>query len=236
MIKRIFFHIALGLSLIGALSGQVKDTTTEQDFNRVRFFINSMIARMNLPSISVAVAREGEIIWEESFGWADREKSIKATPHTIYGLASITKPMTATGLMLLVEKGLVDLNAPANTYLGEANLRAFEGSAEEATIKRLLLHTAGLPMYWNYFFEGGSYLRPDMDLTISRFGMLVFPPGEAFIYSNLGYGIIEYIIERISKKSYPEFMQTEVFEHLGLKETYIFNSPPQSDLIDKSYV
>jgi len=70
----------------------------------VRTVIRQQMAEQNLPSVSVAVAKDGTIIWEEAFGWMDREKMISATPDTMYSLASISKPMTATGLMTLVEK------------------------------------------------------------------------------------------------------------------------------------
>jgi CubicO group peptidase (beta-lactamase class C family) len=55
----------------------------------------------NVPSVAVAVARDGRIVWEEGFGWADRERRIPATPHTTYSIASVSKPFTATGLMVL---------------------------------------------------------------------------------------------------------------------------------------
>jgi hypothetical protein len=66
----------------------------------------------DVPSLAVAVAKDGEIIWEAGFGWADRERRIRATEHTMYSLASISKSITATGLMVLVERGLVDLDHP----------------------------------------------------------------------------------------------------------------------------
>jgi len=209
---------------------------SEYNFKSVRYRIGYFMKSMNLPSISVAVAKDTSIVWEESFGWADRERGIKATPHTMYSLASISKPFTATGLMILVERGLIDLDQPVNSYLGGAKLRAFEGNLEEATIKRILHHTAGLPMHWHFFYDGDSYQRPDMDETIARFGILVSPPGDRFEYSNLGYGIIEYIIERISKKSYPEFMKSEVFEPLGLTKTAVYIESPEKNSIAQRYV
>lgn len=96
-----------------------------------------------LASIAVAVAHGGKIIWEESFGWADREKMIAATPQTMYSLASISKPITATGLMTLVERGAIDLDKPANEYLGTGKLTGHAGEATGATVRRVLSHTAG---------------------------------------------------------------------------------------------
>ena len=210
--------------------------SVDYNFEEARSRINNLMKSMNLPSISVAVAKDAEIIWEESFGWANREKGIEATPHTMYSLASISKPITATGLMVLVERGLVDLNQPANTYLGKAKLKAFEGDVQDATVKRILHHTAGLPMHWNFFFDGECYKRPSMDETIKRFGIVVSPPGDRYEYSNLGYGIIESIIERVAQKSYPEFMKSEVFEPLGLNRTSVFIKSPEEDIVAQRYI
>src|SRR6478609_891225 len=81
-------------------------------FESVRAFIRRQMVETSAPSLAVAVARDGKIIWEEGFGWADREKRIAATEHTLYSLASISKPITATGLMVLRQRGLLDLDRP----------------------------------------------------------------------------------------------------------------------------
>ena len=84
----------------------------------MREFIKQQLNERRLPSAAVAVAREGQIIWEEAFGWADVEKRIPATPHKIYSLASISKLITASGLMILKECGKIELDRPINDYLG----------------------------------------------------------------------------------------------------------------------
>jgi len=193
------------------------------------------LEKTGVSSMAVAVAKDGQIIWEEGFGLANREKQIKSTPHTIYALASISKPTTATGLMILVERGLVDLNKPANDYLGKEKLTVYAGKASEATVKRLLHHTAGLPMHWHLFQENGPSRPPNMDESIRRYGIIVAPPGEAFNYSNFGYGIIGHIISRVSGKSYAEFMREEVFEPLGLTRTSVHISPDLKDYVAVKY-
>ena len=104
-----------------------------------------------MPSIAVAVARDGQIIWEEGFGWADRERRLHATEHTMYALASISKPITATGLMVLVQAGKIDLDRPINDYLGSAKVRARVGDAAQATVRRVANHTSGLPLHYQFF-------------------------------------------------------------------------------------
>ncbi|MCA1596042.1 MAG: beta-lactamase family protein, partial [Chloroflexi bacterium] len=178
-----------------------------------------------LPSVAVGVYRRGEPVWEEAFGWADREKQTPATPHTMYSLASISKPLTALGIMILVERGLIDLDRPVNDYLGDAKLNGRVGDAAGATVRRIMQHTAGLPLHFQFFYEDEPYRRPPMDATILRYGNLVRAPGERYQYSNLGYGILDYVIERVSGTPYGDFMREEVFLPLGMFRSSI-DIPP----------
>lgn len=169
-----------------------------------------------MPSVAVAVVANGRIVWEEGFGWADREKRIPADEHSMYSLASISKPITATGLMILAERGAIDLDKPANDYLGAAKLRAKIGNVDDATVRAVASHTAGLPLHYQFFYEDEPWQVPTRDETITRYGFLATAPGERHVYSNLGYGVLDYIIERVSQSSYAEFMRREVFQPLGL--------------------
>ena len=119
---------------------------TEQ-FEPVRQRIAKALADTNVPSIAVAVARDGKIIWEQGFGWADRENRVPASEHTLYSLASISKPITATGLMVLKERGKIDLDKPVNDYLGEAKLTN-SSAALPARIWRTSRQTASMTRAW----------------------------------------------------------------------------------------
>jgi CubicO group peptidase (beta-lactamase class C family) len=187
------------------------------------------------PSVAVAVAKDGRIIWEDAVGLANREKRIAATVNTIYALASISKPITATGLMVLVERGLVDLDEPVNAYLGAAKITGLAANADGATVRRVLSHTAGLPLHSQFFYADRGYSPPPMDETIRRYGNLVFPPGRVSEYSNLGYGIVGYIIERASRQRYAEFMRREVFAPLGLTHTSIDLPAGLEDFVAERY-
>lgn len=194
-------------------------------FEPIRQYIREQLREQSLPSVAVAVAQDGKIVWEEGFGWADRERRLPADAHTPYSLASISKPITATGLMALVRDGKLDLDRPANDYLGQAKLVARVGDARGATVRRIANHTSGLPLHYQFFYEDEPYRRPSMDETILRYGNLVTAPGEHYQYSNLGYGVLDYLIERLSGQSYTEFMRKEVFLPLGMTRTSIDIGP-----------
>jgi len=181
-----------------------------------------------LPSVSVAVSRGGEILWEESFGWADVEGRKPATPHTPYSLASISKPMTATGVLLLREEGRVDLDAPLDAYMGAGGLKGLAGPARDATVRRVLSHTAGLPLHYTFFYRNEDVTPPPPAETLRRYGVLVFAPGERFEYSNLGYGLLDFLIQNVSGEPYGAFMDRRVFRPLGLTRTFV-GIPPGTE-------
>jgi CubicO group peptidase (beta-lactamase class C family) len=182
----------------------------------------------HLPSVSVAVAAGGRVAWEEAFGWADVEARRPATPSTPYSLASISKPMTATGVLLLREEGRVDLDEPLGAYMGGGHLRGLAGPAREATVRRVLSHTSGLPLHYTFYYRGEGGTPPPPSEALRRYGILVFPPGERFEYSNLGYGLLGFLIQNVSGEEYPEFMARRVFRPLGLTRTWV-GIPPGTE-------
>jgi len=213
------------LLLLAASTAVAQAPTAGTRWDLVRATIREVMAENSLASISVAVAKDGRIVWEESFGWADREKAIPATPHSMYSLASISKPFTATALMTLVEQGKVDLDKPANEYLGPGKLTGLAGDASGATVRRVLSHTAGLPLHYQFYYANNAYPALSNDETIARYGILVNPPGDVYNYSNLGYGIIDHIIARSSGSDYADFMRSKVFLPLGLTRTSVGIAP-----------
>jgi CubicO group peptidase (beta-lactamase class C family) len=223
--RRVALAFVIFSAIITAASARQKSSPAAGSFDSVREFIKQQLTERSFPSIAVAVARDGQIIWEEAFGWADRENRVPATPHTIYSLASISKPITATGLMVLKERGRIDLDRPINEYLGEAKIAVRVGNPAEATVRRVANHTSGLPLHYQFFYEDEPYRVPSRDETIRRYGNCVTAPGERFQYSNLGYGILDYVIARVSGRSYADFMREEVFLPLGLTHTSVDIGP-----------
>lgn len=204
-------------------------------FDDIRANIRHQLTEQSVPSLAVAVAKDGKIVWEEGFGWADRERRIPATQHTVYSLASVSKPFTATGVMVLVRDGKLSLDKPINDYLAGAKLTARVGDASAATVRRIANHTAGLPLHYQFFYQDEPQQRPPMNETLLRYGNLVTAPGEVFEYSNLGYGVLDYVIARASGRSFAEFMRREVFLPLGLTRTCVNIDPSLQDHVATRY-
>jgi N-acyl-D-aspartate/D-glutamate deacylase/CubicO group peptidase (beta-lactamase class C family) len=188
-----------------------------EEFRDVRAHIAGLVERGRVPSVAVAVLKGDEVVWAEGFGLANRRTGAKATPNTIYRLASVSKPITATGLMILVDRGRVDLDAPANQYLSGAKISARVGVADAITVRRIANHTAGLPLHHNFFYDG----RPPAPIeeSIRRYAFAATEPGEAWVYSNLGFGILGFITQTVSGSPWRSFMDVELYDRLGMSRT-----------------
>lgn len=222
-----FFGLAIIASLI--ILGCEHDSTVIRDdrFSKVRELIINEVTSRRVPSIVVAVAEDGKIVWEEAFGWADVGNRVRATPNTIYRLGSISKTITATGLMLLVEEGKVDLDRPAVDYLpDDVRPRVYEGEIRDITVRHLLNHRSGMPPYAESFFEDDSESPRPFAETVRRYGIITYPPGWSFIYCNLGYQMVARIITEVSGMSYAEFIDDRVFAPLGMDHALVYEGLP----------
>lgn len=204
--------------------------TSGEVWERLRETIRQRALAGGLPSVAVAVAQGEDILFEVGWGWADREARLPASAHTVYALASISKPITATGLMVLAERGAVDLDAPANDYLGDDPVRAYVSAPEEVSVRRLAGHSAGLPPHVHCFYIDESAtpwggVCPPRGESIRRYGVSVFQPGEIYCYSNLGYGILDHIISRVSGMPFGAFLQAAVFAPLGMMRASVDLAP-----------
>src|ERR1700761_2063652 len=183
-------------------------------YSGVRASIVKAVGPKALPAVSVAVISHGQVEWAEGFGWADREHHVKATADTIYQLASISKPFTATALMRLVEQKKIDLNRPINDYLGGAKLVAHVGDAKDATVLRVADHSSGLPFHAPFFYSDTPLRRPDEATTIRKYGQLMNRPGDRYFYSNLGFGLLGEVVALAHGSDYATAMTDLVFRPL----------------------
>ena len=187
--------IRLPILILAALYS-VAAACAQDQYSAIRADIEREIAAGRATGVAVALTHKGKIVWQEGFGWADKERRHRVTPHTPFSLASVTKPFTTTALMVLVAAGEVALDAPANDYLGAAKIRAGVGNPDAVTVRSLASHSSGLPGTFQIFPAGGALKQPSMDEVIRTSGVLVSPPNEQFGYSNVGMGTIRHIAAR----------------------------------------
>ncbi len=196
----------------------------KRDFGPVRNKILNEIARGAATGVAVAVALNGKVVWEEGFGWANREASIKATSRTPFNLASLTKPFTTTTLMTLVAHGKLSLDDPANNYLPKSKIVGTNGNADAATVRRLGAHVSGLPTMFAMFDRDEANLAPSPEALLTEYGSLAYPPGSCFEYSNIGFAALSAIASNLTGVEIGTLMTQRVLTPLGLDDSFFGTS------------
>ena len=195
-------------------------------FATVRRLILDEMASGNPPGLAVAVARGDSILWEEGFGWANSETKVRVTAHTPFYTASVTKAMVATAAMILHERGRLELDRPANDYLGNAKLWSPSWDVRGATVRRLATHTAGLSTFdLDCAANRPACQVPGIDERIAKYGVLVWPAGEHFDYSNLGYHVFGEIVARTAGRDLASFLRDQLFRPLGMTRSSLGVDP-----------
>ncbi len=199
----------------------------KEPYAEVERRIRQLIRKENVQGVQVAAARFGEVIYEDAFGWSNRDLEIPATTKTRHLTASIDKTFTTTALMILAERGLVDLHGSVNDYLKNVRLSTCRRYDSPATVAQLLLHTSGFP-YGYYICSDGRPLdqHRSMEDLIALCGVLVSRPGSRYLYSNFGYGLVMQLMEDILDEPVKPFIQREILEPLELTSTRFYYSPP----------
>ncbi|MCX7708373.1 MAG: beta-lactamase family protein [Clostridia bacterium] len=164
---------------------------------------------------SILVAKEGQIILKGGYGFADKEKGIRNSPETNYGIGSITKSVTALCIMQQVERGSVQLTARLEDILPGI----YEGKG--ITVHHLLSQTSGIPNYVYYKeMQTGEDFSPDQILALATSKPLKFRPGEKWDYSNANYMLLAKIIEKITGIEYRQYVKDSVFSPIGMDKSY----------------
>jgi CubicO group peptidase (beta-lactamase class C family) len=167
--------------------------------------------------VSISVAVKGVILWESGFGLARRETPRRATAHTPFSLASLTKPFTTAAVMRLVQAGKLELDAPIGRYL-RLPLPRSRFDAGAVTLRLLGGHAAGLPSLFEMFDQpGASPKRVDL---IRDYGELAYPAGERFEYANLGYSLLGAAVSSVTGQEFATSLNELIIRPMGLHHTF----------------
>jgi len=172
---------------------------------------------------SIAAIKNGEIIFEQGFGYANVEHKVPNTSNTKFRIYSISKQFTAVAILLLEERGLLKVEDHVRKYFPD-----WTELDERITIHQLLTHTSGLINYsddkdWNKTQGQNVMAKRDEKVNFFLSKPLDFEPGTSWNYCNTGYFILEVLIERLSEMSYPNFMKENIFGPLEMKDSGVYN-------------
>ncbi len=211
--------IALFLFFASNISAQnptVLPLSTKQIALKVDEYMNATL-RFDRFSGSILVARNGQTIVSKGYGMANLELDAPNKPETVFRLGSITKQFTAMAIMMLQERGKLNVNEPICKYLADC-----PALWQPITIKNLLTHTSGIQNYTDLPDFTKNAILPTSSaqmIALLRDKPLLFNPGEKYVYSNSGYFLLGTIIEKASGKTYAGFLQENIFSPLGMKST-----------------
>ena len=172
-----------------------------------------------MPGLSVAVGKEGELLWAKGYGAADVELGALVNAETRFRTASIAKTMTAVAVLKLVEAGQVDLDAKVSTYVKEWS----DPKKGEVTVRHLLGHLSGVRHYKGGNESSGTRFFGTLGSTLRLFAEdpLVQDAGTKYLYSTFAYTLLGMVVESRSGKTFREFMEGSVWEPAGMKSTAI---------------
>jgi serine beta-lactamase-like protein LACTB, mitochondrial len=168
------------------------------------------------PGMSVAVAVNDELLWTDGFGIADVEHDTPVRAQTVFRIASISKPITATAVMQLVERGRVSLDDPIQKYV-----RAFPRKGEQTiTLRHLLSHTSGIRHYKDGEFDHRvSYDSIDEAMAIFKDDPLLFSPGTKYSYSTYGFNLLGGVVEHASGIAFEAYLREHIWKPAGMSAT-----------------
>lgn len=178
-----------------------------------------------VPGMSISILADDEVFYFSS-GYADREKGLPASENTLYELASVSKAFTGMGILLLEEQGLLSMNDSVQKYLPWFTLK-YQGKpvdGKSLALNNFLHHTSGLTnsRHTKNIPQGNTpdLLQKTVEMLVDA--ELAFPPGKKYNYGTVNYDVLGLVIETVSGQSYEDFMREQVFQPLGLHQTYVY--------------
>jgi CubicO group peptidase (beta-lactamase class C family) len=200
------------LVAVGATEAAASAHRTSSISERVDRYVKPLVEMRDFSGV-VLVARGGQVLVRRAYGLASQELGVAATPHTVYGIGSISKTFTAASIILLAQQGKLLLDDPVAKYLPDFR------PDDKITIKHLLAHESGLPDYFNFPEYSAHRAEPvalDAFVALARNRPLDFPPGTKSSYSGSGYKVLAYLIERVSGEPYGSFISRNLFAPLHM--------------------
>lgn len=184
------------------------------------------------PGASLLVIKDGSAVIRRSYGYANLEEHIEATPATNYRLASMTKQFTAAGILLLRQDGKLHLSDPIRKWLPELPV-----TDASITIYELLDHTGGLIDYEDLIPSSTTQQIDDDDVLrmIASQHRLYFTPGSAHRYSNGGFVLLGLIIQRVSGMDLADFLKKRIFQPLGMDHTLLYEHHRGPQVSDRAF-
>lgn len=189
--------------------------------------IPSLMEKNNVPGLAIAIIENNKIILKKGYGFADIENETPVTPQTGFNIGSVSKTVTAWGVMKLVESGQIDLDEPIENYLTRWKIPESEFDKSKVTVRNILSHTAGISVHGYPGFHPDTEL-PSLEQSLDGENgpvrenapvKLIHEPDTRFNYSGGGFTILQLLIEEVTGKPFSEYMEEAIFASLKMNHT-----------------
>lgn len=178
--------------------------------------VPKLMGLYEIPGVSIALVRDGQVAYTSAYGVADQKSGRKMTTDMPMRVQSISKSVTAWAVLKLAEEGKLNLDDPAEKYLKGWKLPPSGYPPDGITVRRLLCHTAGLPLGDVFTLYSPDEAMPSLKESLTHSAIPFQMPGKGFSYSNVGYNLLELIIEEVTGRDFAEYMRNEVLYPLGM--------------------
>jgi CubicO group peptidase (beta-lactamase class C family) len=213
---------ALGAPVIAQETGPAGGGATAVESRTAR--VDSLFSAwtgVGSPGAAVAVVQDGRIVLERGYGSAQLEHAVPITPTTVFHVASVTKQFTTFAVTLLADRGQLSLDDDVRTHIPE-----LPDFGRPLTLRQLIHHTSGIRDQWELLALAGwrldDVITKDHVLALAtRQRELNFEPGSEHLYSNMGYTLLAEVVERVGGQRFPEWVETNVFQPLGMTSTHM---------------
>jgi serine beta-lactamase-like protein LACTB len=214
-IRRYPFSVAFAAFVVSAAAAQAQTDPYAPAVAFTRSLVATVMQESGTPGMSVAVGIDGDIIWAEGFGFADLEQEVPVGEETRFRIGSVSKPVTAAAVGLLLEQGKLDLDAPVQRYVPSFPEKPWPISTRQAAG-----HLAGIRHYREGESLSSTYYPTVLEgLEIFQDEDLLFEPGTRWSYSSYGWNLVSAVVEGASGEEFLTYMQREVFDRLGMTHT-----------------
>lgn len=202
---------------------------------QLQALIEHEVKSQRLAGLSIAVVDDQQVLWSQGYGWADRQNKQAATPQTLYRVGSISKLLTASALLQMVESGQVGLDAPVQAVLPQFQMRSRFGSAADITPRQLLTHHGGLPRDIGHGMWTADPARFTAVTTALAQMDAAYPPDTVFSYSNLGFVVLGNVVEQVAAEPFESHVQKSLLMPLGMTNASFTAALPNHALMAKPY-
>lgn len=215
MARRTAIGFGLGLILLLPSATSFAAELSAATVAKIDAAARSVMTSTQTPSVSIAIVKDGEIVYNNAFGLASIEGKVQATPASRYQIASVSKAFTAAAILSLVEDGKVSLDDTVSRWFPDFT------AADDITIRHLITHTSGYSDYWPQDYVLQTMMKPVTPQAIADTyakAPLDFQPGEDWQYSNTGYVVLGLIIEKVADKPLFQFIRERILEPVGITD------------------